>query len=101
MLLKISSPEKTIFDWDVNKVTIPTESGDITILPWHMPLVSVIKPGIITIWPTEQQGGEFIFSFSDEKISISLSKGMLYVDWKTISIVRKLLHHLLMKTLKH
>lgn len=50
-----------------------------------MPLVSVIKPGIISIRPTEQHTGDFVFS--DEKISISISKGMLYIDGKTISIV--------------
>ena len=86
MLCKISSPEKVIFNGKVEKITIPTESGDITVLPGHMPLVSVVKPGIVTIWPSEKNSDN-TFVFSDEKASVSVSKGMLYVDGKNISIV--------------
>ena len=88
MLLKISSPENVIYDSEIKKVTIPTESGDITVLPGHMPLVSVVKPWLVTIWPTEQdftKNEKFIFS--DEKITVSISKWMVYIDWKNISVV--------------
>lgn len=88
MLLKISSPESVIFDWKVEKATIPTESGDITILPDHMPLVSVIKPWLMTIWPSDKDFSKNQnFIFSDEKITVSLSKWMVYVDGKSISVV--------------
>ena len=33
---------------DVDSVTVPTASGEAGILPNHAPLVSVLKPGILT-----------------------------------------------------
>ncbi len=87
MYLKISSPEKVIFDGKILKATIPTEGGDITVLPNHMPLVSVVKPGVMSIWPAEQHKETDQFVFNDETIHISLSKGMIYVDGKNVSVV--------------
>lgn len=46
--LKIISPEKTVFeDNEFTSVSLPTESGEITVLPGHIPLVSKIMPGEI------------------------------------------------------
>lgn len=47
--LKILTPEKTIYEDEVLKVSVNTESGEIGILPDHMPLVSLIKAGEIRI----------------------------------------------------
>ncbi|HAZ28617.1 MAG TPA: ATP synthase F1 subunit epsilon [Candidatus Magasanikbacteria bacterium] len=41
----IATPEKVIYEDDVLSVSLPTMSGEITILPHHIPLVSVIAPG--------------------------------------------------------
>lgn len=54
MLLRIASPEKTIFDGKVKKVTLPTEQGEITVLPNHTPVVTTLKPGIIRFVPVDQ-----------------------------------------------
>jgi len=46
--LKIVTPEKLVFEEDeFTSVTLPTENGEITILPGHIPLVSKIAPGEI------------------------------------------------------
>jgi len=46
--LKIVSPEKKVFEESgFNSVTIPTEAGEITVLPEHIPLVSKVSPGEI------------------------------------------------------
>ena len=37
------------FDEDVYEVTLPTSTGDISVLPGHMPLVSLAVPGVITV----------------------------------------------------
>lgn len=88
MLLKISSPEKTIFHGDVSKVTLPSENGEITILPQHAPMVSVIRPGIVTIRPTERHTDtQSAFIFENETIKMTVSKGMIYVDGHSISVV--------------
>ncbi len=43
--LQILTPEKTVFDDEVDQVSLPTENGQITILPHHVALVTSIKPG--------------------------------------------------------
>jgi len=86
MKLKISSPAKTIFEWEIKQITLPTEIGDVTILPWHAPMVTALKPGIINIVPTNQVPKNE-FTFSKNTISISASKGMAFVDGKIVRVV--------------
>lgn len=43
--LQIITPEKTVFDDEVDQITLPTENGQITILPKHVGLVTTVKPG--------------------------------------------------------
>ena len=43
--LQIITPEKTVFDDEVDQVTLPTSKGQITILPHHTELVTAIEPG--------------------------------------------------------
>lgn len=54
MQLKISSPAKTIFEWEIKEIILPTEIGEVKILPWHTPMVTVLKPWIINLIPTEK-----------------------------------------------
>jgi F-type H+-transporting ATPase subunit epsilon len=46
---KIATPDRVVYHDDVEQVTIPTESGEITVLAEHIPLVSVLKPGELRI----------------------------------------------------
>lgn len=46
--LEIVTPEKKVFDDVVEVVTIPTASGEVGILPNHAPLISTLKPGILS-----------------------------------------------------
>ncbi|MEP7213632.1 MAG: F0F1 ATP synthase subunit epsilon [Acidobacteriota bacterium] len=45
--LEIVTPEKKVFDADVDSVTVPTATGEAGILPNHASLVSALKPGIL------------------------------------------------------
>ena len=42
------TPEKRVLDTDVDSVSVPTASGEVGILPSHAPLVSAIKPGMLS-----------------------------------------------------
>lgn len=46
---EVVTPEKVVLKEMVIKATIPTVEGEITVLPSHMPLVSILKPGVIEI----------------------------------------------------
>ena len=46
--LEIVTPEKKVLDESVDSVTVPTATGEIGVLPNHAPLISALKPGILT-----------------------------------------------------
>ena len=46
---EIISPDGTIYNDDVDQVTVPTPAGEITILPHHIPLFSKLSEGEIKI----------------------------------------------------
>ncbi len=43
--LKIVTPERIAFEDEVDSATIMTETGEITVLPGHIPLVTSLRPG--------------------------------------------------------
>lgn len=45
--LKIVTPERVVYEDVVDSVTVPTESGEITVLKDHIPLVSNLRAGEI------------------------------------------------------
>jgi F-type H+-transporting ATPase subunit epsilon len=46
--LEIVTPERKVVDVQADSVTVPTASGDAGILPQHAPLVSALRPGILS-----------------------------------------------------
>ena len=46
--LKIISPEKRIFDGEVNRVTVPGTLGEFEILVNHAPIISSLESGKVS-----------------------------------------------------
>ena len=46
--LEIVTPEKKVLSETVDAVTIPTASGEVGILANHAPLISSLKPGVLS-----------------------------------------------------
>lgn len=44
-MLQITTPERTLFKGAVTQVSLPTAMGEITVLPHHIPLVSILAAG--------------------------------------------------------
>jgi F-type H+-transporting ATPase subunit epsilon len=44
------SPESVLFSGEVDQVDLPGTEGDMGILPGHAPLVTTLRPGIVTIF---------------------------------------------------
>jgi F-type H+-transporting ATPase subunit epsilon len=66
--LKIVTPEKVIYQNDqVDQVSIPTTTGEITVLPNHVPLVSIL------------QSGEMVFKENGKDNYFALSGGFLEI----------------------
>ena len=91
MLLKIISPSSIIYQGEVLKVVVPTAAWEIGILPHHISLTSIITPGIVKILPQEKPSEVFVqgsdFLFEDDMITLSVGKGLIYLDWETIELL--------------
>ncbi|MDD3262559.1 MAG: ATP synthase F1 subunit epsilon [Candidatus Absconditabacteria bacterium] len=91
MFLQINTPEGIIFEDKIEKITIPTQVGEISILKNHQPLISIVKPGIVKIKLHDDKKEEFIkgtkFLFEDEWLCLSVGSGFLYVNGTQIVIL--------------
>ena len=58
---KIATPERVVYEDEVLQASIPTTSGEITVLPGHIPLVSVLQAGEIRIKDKE---GDHVFALA-------------------------------------
>ena len=76
MNLEIVTPEARVYEDTVDSVVLPTTSGEINLLPGHIPLV------------TEIQAGEIIVSKSGESgQSLAISKGFAQCVGDKISVL--------------
>lgn len=72
---QIITPDGSIFDGDADAISLPTPDGEITVLPHHIPLISIVVPGTIIV----RHGKE-------EKV-FSVSRGVIEVDGKSLRIL--------------
>ena len=71
--LSLTSPEKLLFEEQVEQVDLPGAEGDLGILPGHAPIVTLLRPGLVTAIGELREtfvvlGG--IAEFSDERLTI-------------------------------
>jgi len=52
--LEFVSPERVLFSGQVDQVDLPGAEGDMGILSGHAPLVTTLRPGIVTIFRSGQ-----------------------------------------------
>ena len=72
---KIVTPERTVFENEIDQATLPTQDGEITVLPNHIPLISALKPGDLMI---KKDG---------EEIDLAVSGGIVEVQNNEITIL--------------
>ncbi|OGY28296.1 MAG: ATP synthase F1 subunit epsilon [Candidatus Woykebacteria bacterium RBG_19FT_COMBO_43_10] len=60
MKVEIITPEKISYSEEADQVSLPTAEGEITVLPGHIPLVTQLLPGELTL----KKGGQFILMAS-------------------------------------
>ncbi len=72
---KIVTPEKTVYEDEIGQVTLPTREGEITVLPDHIPLISVLAPG------------ELVIKKDGVEIAMAVSGGMIEVRKNEITIL--------------
>jgi len=47
---ELTTPERILLKEEVNGLTLPTQEGEITVLPGHIPLVATLVPGMVTVY---------------------------------------------------
>ncbi len=63
----IITPDGTVFEGETDSLSLPTPDGEITILPHHIPLISILAPGTITV---RRGGREELFAVSSGVIEV-------------------------------
>jgi F-type H+-transporting ATPase subunit epsilon len=72
---EIITPERVVLKDEVDQITIPTAEGEITVLPNHIPLIAVLRPG------------EIVAKKSKEEIAMSCSGGFIEVTGDKVLIL--------------
>ena len=73
--LEIITPEKKVVEAEVDSVTVPTASGEAGILPHHAPLISAVKPGILS------------YSAKGASDKLAVSAGFVEVNTDKVSVL--------------
>lgn len=64
---EIATPERVISKEEIDQVSLPTELGEITILPGHIPLVANLVPGEMKI---TKDGKEILYMITDGFVEV-------------------------------
>ena len=65
--VKIVTPERVVYEDFVDQITLPTESGEITVLAGHIPMVSKLRAGEMR---TKTGGDETVLAVSTGFIEV-------------------------------
>ena len=88
--VEIISPDKTILKQETNEVIIPSFEGQMGILNNHIPLITFLRPGIITIKDEGEkkyyvEEGTVEFSNNNLLILTSTAKDIAHLDKSKIN----------------
>jgi len=69
------TPERKLLEEEVMQATLPTEAGEVTILPDHIPYIANLKPGEIVTKNAKGESESFVVSggfveFHDNALSV-------------------------------
>lgn len=75
--LQIITPEKIAYQGEADAVSVPTQQGEITILPKHMSLVSTMKHGALVI---RNEGKETVLAVYKGFVEIRKNQVLIMTD---------------------
>lgn len=76
--LEIITPQKVVFKDEVEELIVPTTSGEIGVLPNHVPLLSQISEGELTI---RQKNKEHSLAISGGFLEVGANKTTILADY--------------------
>ncbi|SRR6056297_820409 len=75
---EIVTLEKVVLKRNISRVTVPTKEGEITVLPKHEPLVSILAPGVLEL--KDENNQKEIVSVSGGFIEVLRNKVVILAD---------------------
>lgn len=76
--LEIVTPEKILYQDEADEIIVPTINGEIAILPNHVPLITKIAPGELTI---KKQGKDYFLAITAGFLELSNNKINILADY--------------------
>ena len=76
---EIISPEKIVFSNNTTMVTLPSYEGDMSVLKYHISIITFLRPGIIKVQTSKSDFEEFFVQdgiveyFNDSLVTLSAS----------------------------
>lgn len=74
---KIVTPERTVFEDQIDQVTLPVTDGEVTILPNHRSYIASLKPGEIRL---KKDGEEIIMATSGGFLELDKNQLVVLAD---------------------
>ena len=75
---EIVTPERVVLKEEISQVTVPTQEGEMTVLPKHMPIVANLKPGVIEL--VKADNSPEVISVSGGFIEVLRNKVVILAD---------------------
>lgn len=90
MHLKITSLDWIVYEWEIDKLTVESKVWQLTILPHHDNLLTVLSPGLLkfeehTHVHQDTHVGDFLFK--DNMVILSIGGGFCKVENNNIQII--------------
>ena len=79
--LRIITPDRVFYEGEVEMVEFNTTEGEIGVLPGHIPMTVVVKPGILTITEQEEQKEAALHSGFAEILQDKITILAEVVEW--------------------
>ena len=80
--LEIVTPEAKTYSDDVEMVTLPGSEGEMGVYPQHVPLMSAIVPGEVTV---KKNGEELYFAVGDGFVEVTAERVAILTDMAIIA----------------
>ncbi|MBI3495125.1 ATP synthase F1 subunit epsilon [Candidatus Berkelbacteria bacterium] len=70
---ELITPERKVFSEDVYEVILPTSQGQISVFPHHLPVATILTPGVLALRKTEKTP-------DSELEHVAISGGYVQID---------------------
>jgi len=78
MKIEIITPDKKVFEGDINSIRVPGKKGSFQVLKDHAPIISTLENGPVII--VDQEGNEVRYEINGGVIEVKQNKIILLAE---------------------